>query len=250
MKVLLYLEALLAGLAYAVGLVAWLLTGVSDLSPAVVLLMAQAPTAFVSAAWLLGTGRFLGAGTPGAPQGHWWRRAGLVVAGYAAVLALVPPAVAGAPLAGAAVVLGSGIALVAGIQLALFGTGVAALAAGIQFRDRTLHDARVNPDHVRLLHRVVCKGAGRPPEDELRRQAVRYAVAIPYLSFFNMLYIPLIFLSTAVQRLEPGVASPSVSTQLIGVALAVALVLVTVHYARQERAGARFAREYAAMPSE
>lgn len=229
LKVLTYLAALLAGLAYTVCLLGWLLSGVPTLSPAAIVAAAQAPTAFVAAAWLMGAGRILASGNRaghGAPSGLWWRLAGLAVAVYAAITAFLPPLVIGAPWFPSAVVLVTGFLMVSGsspvgrwilhrrdvdelptarmptaerqlavggalvgacsqaifwvslwqsgsaadpttalwdaTQLSLFGSGIAAMIAGVVLRDRILNDARVNPDHVRVLHRVVHRGE-QPP---------------------------------------------------------------------------------------
>lgn len=316
LKVLTYLATLLAGLGYTVWLLGWLLSGVPTVSPAAIVASAQAPTAFVSAAWLMGAGRILADGNRGGhgtPSGRWWHRAGLAVAVYAAITALLPPLVTGAPWFPSAVVLVTGFLLVSAsspvcrwilhrrdvdalptarmptaerqlavggalvgacsqaifwvslwqpgsaadpttvlwdaTQLSLFGSGIAAMIAGIVLRDRILNDARVNPDHVRLLHRVVYRGERLPEDGDLRDQAVRYAVAVPHRLFFQLLFLPLLFLSQALQTYwSADRDGASMLSQLTGLALGIALIVATTYYLRQGRVGRRYALEHSVMP--
>lgn len=139
--------------------------------------------------------------------------------------------------------------LLSGIQLALFLTSMATMLYGAFIRDRILHDARVNPDHVRELHRLVMKHDGPAPDDEMGRQGIRYAVALPYLLHFPLQFVPLLFLSQVARKIETGaVVGSSFGSQFFGVIFAVAVVLVTGYYVRQVRAGRRYALEHSIVP--
>ncbi len=139
--------------------------------------------------------------------------------------------------------------LLSGLHLALFITSVATMACGAFMRGRILHDARVNPDHVRELHALVMNHDGTAPDDEMGRQGIRYAVALPYLLHFPLLFLPLLFLSQVVRNIEEAVGGGrSTFSQLVGTVLALAVVLVTAHYLRQVRAGRHYARVNSIVP--
>lgn len=67
--------------------------------------------------------------------------------------------------------------------------------------------------------------------------------------FFRLLFLPLLFGSQALQTFaSAGRGEVSMFSQITGLALAVALILVTVHYLRQARAARRFALEHMVTP--
>lgn len=322
MKVATYLATILGGLVFTTVFLAWLLATSSAMAPGAVLLAALAPTAFVGAAWLLGTSHVRAqAPTPEAepravPAGSWWQRSGsaLLAIGTLATIShallsadtLWPAVVifaSGFALTGLGIVGGRWIAarrpddllslqlrlptaerlqtemvclvalgsqaifwisllagapsrptgdtrqlvyhLLGNTQLALYGTGIAALICGAYLRDQILHDARVNRDQTALLRRVIHGRAPLPEDAELRRQALRYSVAMPYQSFFRFLVFPFLFLAQALQYYV-GImrGEGSLFGQLTSVALAIALVLSTVHFLRLGRAARRFARSH------
>ncbi|MGP5608303.1 hypothetical protein [Arthrobacter rhombi] len=326
MKIVTYLATLLGGLVFTTGLLAWVLATSSAMAPGAVLLAALAPTAFVGAAWLLGTSRVRGKEqTPArtrtgtepetVPPGSWWQRSGRALLAIGILATLLHALLSANSLRPTVVILGSGfalaglgiaagrwiathrpddlvseqlrmptaerlqrqmaclvavgsqaifwISLLAGApsrprgdtvqlvyhllgntQLALYGTGIAALICGAYLRDQILHDARVNRDQTALLRRVIFGSTPLPQDAELRRQALRYSVAMPYQSFFRLMVIPLLFLAQALQYYVGIIRGEgSLFGQITSVALAIALVLSTVHFLRLGRAARRFARE-------
>lgn len=324
MKIVMYLAAILGGLVFTTGMLAWTLATSTAVTPGAVLLAALAPTAFVSAAWLLGAGRLRGravAPAGKARSGAWWQRSGFLLLGLGSLSVLVHALTRADSLFPSIVLLGSGLALVAlggatggwltgrrravllsealrmptaerlrteiacliavgsqsifwisllagapsrptgdtgqlvyhllgNTQLALYATGVAALICGAYLRDQILHDARVNRDQTALLRRVISGSAPLPENEELRRQTLRYAVAMPYQSFFRLLVIPLLFLAQALQYYVGIIRGEgSLFNQLISVVLAFALILSTVHFLRWGRAARRFARGQLQGPS-
>lgn len=317
MKVLIYLSALLAGLAYTAGLSTWLVAGNVGATPEDQLLAALAPTALWCSAWLFGLDRFL-AGGPIEPARFrgltWWKRVGLTTWMLGSMLSILYPLAFGGPLLPSVVTLASGVALrfaatsvgrrlaenreadtasaslrlptaehlialgscclaigsslifwfsllldystldwnsrlLSGLHLALFLTSMATMLYGTFIRERILHDARVNPDHVRGLHRRVMKHDGHAPDDEMGRQGVRYATALPYLLHFPLQFLPLLFLSQVAQKVETGaVVGSSIGSQLFGVVFAIVVIMLTAYYIRQVGAGRRYALEQSIVP--
>ncbi|MDN5878862.1 MAG: hypothetical protein ACTHWW_06645 [Arthrobacter sp.] len=319
MKIVMYLAAVVGGQVFTTGLLAWVLATSSARSPGAVLLAALAPTAFVGAAWCLGT-RSVDAPvrTPGtawtAAFGTGWQRSGsaLLAIGILATLAhaltngnSVWPALvlvaSGFVLSGfgigtgrwirarrpdelisgprrmpaaerlqrqmaCLVAIGSQaifwISLLAGApsrptgdtgqlvyhllgntQLALYATGLAAMICGAYLRDQVLHDARVNRDQTALLRRIIRGRTPLPQDAELRRQALRFALSMPYQSFFRAMVFPLLFLAQALQYYVGVIRGEgSFFGQVTSFALAVGLVLSTAHFLRWGRAARRFAR--------
>lgn len=324
MKIVMYLAALLGGLVFTTGMLAWSLATSTAVTPGAVLLAALAPTAFVGSAWLVGAARLregevVPAGS--APSGAWWQRCGLLLLGLGTLSVLVHVLTSADSPLPSLVLLGSGFAvavlgnatgrwlagrrranrlsealrmptadrlqmeiacliavgsqaifwismlagapsrptgdtgqlvyhLLGNTQLALYATGVAALICGAHLRDQILHDARVNRDQTPLLRRVIGGSAPLPGSEELRRQTLRYAVAMPYQSFFRLIVVPLLFLAQALQYYVGIIRGEgSLFNQLIAIVLAVALFLSTVHFLRWGRAARRFARGQLQGPS-